>query len=191
MADPQNDLKNPDYNMEPGVTIVEGSKYQQYMRQFEQHHSPLAGRQGPGNPYVYRPFPKMLYRAELFQGKVACRGIVPSPWEFRDPAHLRSAQEQADEFTKRCQRIVGNETEMQAAMESGWRESEAEAVEYLEARQRSRGDAAARLNYEDRNLPEPAQRERAAELAEAHSRGEHLVEVPEKRRGRPRKIVQA
>jgi hypothetical protein len=188
MADPQNDLKNREYNAEPGIIIVPGSKYQQYMTQFEQFPSKITAGDQPGNPYTYRPYPKMLYRAEEFNGKVCCMAAAPDSYEFKDPREFDRAQQAAEKFTDRCQKIVGNEAEHKRAMESGWRESPTEAVEYLLARNAARSEAAAHLAYEDRNLSEPAARERAEELAAAHARGEHLAEVPEKRRGRPKKI---
>jgi hypothetical protein len=191
MADPQNDLKNREYNAEPGIIIVPGSKYQQYMTQFEQFQSKLTAGDAPGNPYVYRPFPKMLYRAEHWEGVPKCMAAAPDSYLFKDPREFERAEVTAQKFTERCQRIVNNEAEMRRAMEDGWRESPAEAVEYLRARDSAKSTAAAELNHADRNLSEPAKRERAEALAEAHARGEHLAEVPEKRRGRPRKVVQA
>jgi hypothetical protein len=190
MADPQNDLKNPEYNVEPGIVVVEGSKYQQYMRQFEQFPSALSGRQGPGNPYTYRPFPKMVYKAERFEGKVACMAAPPDSYMFKDNREYERAVQMAEKFTERCQRIVNNEVELSKAYEAGYRESPQEAVDFVLGRDAKAAEAAAHLNYEDRNLTGPALEERKAEEAAAHARGEHLAEVPEKRRGRPRKVVE-
>ena len=176
--------RNPEYNAEPGIIIVEGSKYQQYMRQFEQHHGPMAGRQGPGNPYTYRPFPKMVYRAEHWDGVPRCMAAEPDSYLFKDPREFERAQVTAQKFTERCQRIVNNEQELQRAYEAGYRESPEEAVAYLRARDGEKSDAAARLNHEDRNITGPAKRERDAAEAKAHSEGHHLTEVKEQPRRR-------
>ena len=49
------------------------------LRKHEQFPTYYTGAEGPGNPYRYRPFPKMLYRAELTEsGKVACGAEQPS-----------------------------------------------------------------------------------------------------------------
>ena len=171
MAERFDQERSRDWNREPGITIVPGSNYAREMEKFEQFPSKYG--QSPGNPYKYRPYPKMLYRAQVV-GRVRER---------------ERADEQARRFTEECQRVVKDEREYQAALENGYRETPAEAVEYLEARQRAQGQAAAERNYADRNMSEAAKAEAAEAVQEAFSeRGEHLAAVPEKkRRGRPPK----
>lgn len=187
MAERFDQERSRDWNREPGITIVPGSNYAREMEKFEQFASKYG--QSPGNPYKYRPYPKMLYRAQVWQGRIACMASASDPLAFPNPADYQRADEQARRFTEECQRVVKDEREYQAALENGYRETPAEAVEYLEARQRAQGQAAAERNYADRNMSEAAKAEAAEAVQEAFSeRGEHLAAVPEKkRRGRPPK----
>lgn len=182
---PTNQETDPELNREPGIVIVEGSNLQKEMRKWEQFPSKWTGSAGPGNPYTYRPFPKMLYRAEHWQGAIRCMAAPPDPGEFKDPREFERAEAAAAKFTEKCQKVVNDDREYQMAMESGWRESAKEATEHLEQRDRDYATLAAQRNYEDRNMSEPAKREiaKAVEAAEGH-----VAEIPEKkRRGRPRK----
>jgi hypothetical protein len=189
-AKPFNQEAHPSWNAEPGIARVPGSNFLKETAKFEQFHSAwTAGTNGPGNPYVKREYPKMLYRAQHFNGKVACMAAPPDPYNFKDHREAERAEEAARRFTEQCQRIVGNETERSRAMEDGWREGPAEAVEYLLARDRAVSTADAHRAYEDRNMSEGAKREIAEASAEVG--GEHLPEIPRKRVGRPRKNAPA
>ena len=174
-----NQETHPEYNAEPGIAIVPGSNYAKHMQQFEQ----FPGKYGnnPGNPYTYRPFPKMLYRAEEYNGAVRCMAAPPDSYEFKDDREYDRARQSAEKFTARCQRIVQDEREMQKAMEDNWRESPDEAVKALEARRRAHSDAEAERAYADRNMSEAAKREIAAAAAETDG---HLAEVKEAPRAR-------
>ena len=176
------------YNRDPGIVLIPGSNYIKEVARFEMFHTKYtAGTNGPGNPYVYRAFPKMVYRAQHWNGKAACGATVADAMEYRNPGEHEQAVERARRFTDACQLIVANETELHIAQENGWREDPKTAVEYLLSRDRARGQAAAERNHEDRNMGDVAKREAAAAVAEA---GEHLPEVPVKRRpGRPRKTA--
>ena len=82
----------------------------------------------------------------------------------------------AESFNRGCQRIVNSPQELQAARESGWHVTQAEALEAFERRERSKADMAAHRAYEDRNMSESAKAEiKAAEDATP----EHVAEVPE------------
>ena len=172
---------------ESGLVVVPGTAFAAELEKFEQ----FPGRYGnnPGNPYKYRPFPKMLYRAEKYKGKVCCMAAPPDSNDFANVNEHQRAEESARRFTERCQLIVKDEREMQAAMENGYRHSPKEAVEYLEGRDRENFRAAAEREYQDRNMSEPAREEAKAAAAEHFDEaGEQLAAVPEKRRrGRPRK----
>ena len=188
MAERVNEESNPLWNREPGIVVVPGSNYARAMEKFEQFPSKYGS--SPGNPYTYRPYPKMLYKAELWQGKPCCLAAPPDSSEFANPGEYQRMEEAARRFSQRCQMIVNDESERARAMESGYRESPAEAVEYLEQRQRDLGRAAAERIHADRLMSDKAQAE-ATEAAREHfdTEGEHLAAVPEKRRrGRPRKI---
>jgi hypothetical protein len=165
-------------NREPGIVIIPGSNYAKEMAKFEQFPSKYG--ENPGNPYTYRPFPKMVYKAELYQGMIRCMAQV-APNEFVNVNEQMRAEEAARQFSEKCQRVVKNDQEYQRALEMGYRESPTEAVEYLEARQRSIAEAAAERNYADRNMSDKAKDEAKVEVARAFSEeGSHAAEVPEK-----------
>ena len=178
--------KDKNYNREPGIVIVPGSNYANEMMKFEQFPSKYGDN--PGNPYKYKPFPKMLYRAQLWNGAARCMAVPPDPSEFADPREYERTIDKARKFTEECQFIVKNEAEYQRARENGWCEGPLEAVEHLRAREAGKSTAAAERIYADRNMSEPAKREVATAVAEA---GEHVAEIavkPVRRRpGRPRK----
>jgi hypothetical protein len=168
----------PDYNREPGIVVVPGSNYAKEMAKHEQFPSKYG--ETPGNPYVYRPFPKMVYKAELWQGKPVCMAAVDAN-AYINPSEQLRAEEAARAFSERCQRTVNDQMEYQRAMEAGFRESPTEAVEYLEAKQRAIADAAAERNYADRNMGDKARAEAAAEVKRAFNEdGQHAAEVPAK-----------
>lgn len=184
MADefrPFNQETDPNYNREPGVAVIPGSNYAREMERFEQFPSKWGS--SPGNPYEKREFPKMLYRAELFNGKIACMAAPPQSQDFVDPREMERAEEKARRFTEQCQLTVNDEEEMQRAMESGWRHSAKDACTYLEAREDEKGQVTVHREYEDRNMGEGAKRE-IAEERDARG-GAHIPEMP-RRRGRPK-----
>lgn len=137
-------------------------------------------------PYRYEAYPRMVYRAKKRpDGRVSVGETDDRLFEGRPGAADRPGA--AELFTSSCQMIVGNEMEHQRAKENGWRDTQAEALEAFEAKERAIGDAAAHRAYEDRNLSEKAKEE--VELVEAAS-FEHVPEIPAKpKRGRPRKVA--
>lgn len=178
MSERFNPESDPAWNRDPGIVVVPGSNYAKERAKFEQFPTAFGS---PGNPYVYREFPKMMYRAEVYQGRIACGATVADSGEFANPNEYNRQDEAAQRFSRRCQREVKDEREQQIAMESGWRTTQAEAVAYLEARQKAQGQAAAERTYQDRNLSEPAKAEaKAAELQHFNETGRHLEAVPEK-----------
>lgn len=177
----RNQDTDPAYNREPGIIVAPGSPLQTEMAKFEQFpHSQWAFGQ-PGNPYKYRPFPKMVYRAALLSGKVMCQVPPPDRYEYRDDRAFLMAEESARRFSEKNTQIVRDEAEYSRAMESGWRETPQEAIAFVEHRENQRSQAIAELNYEDRNLSPAAKAEKAAHVAEV---GEPVPEVPESRRAR-------
>ncbi len=170
----RNQEKDPRYNRESGMLIIPGSNYANEMLKFE-------GRPGiygiePGNPYVYRPFPKMVYVAKEWKGTVVCNAAPPDMADFQNPDQYRAAEEKANRFTESCQRIVQDERELTQAMELGYRESPGEAVECLRNKQLARGLEAAHRAHDDRNMTAPAKREMKQY---EQSSDVHVAEVPE------------
>ena len=179
--------KDPLWNREPGLAVVPGSNLQKEYAKFEQFPYSKWAFGEAGNPYEYRPYPKMMYKAQRYEGRIACNAAPPRRRDFRDDSDWSMAIEEANRFDTSCQLTVTNETERSRAWENGYRDSPVEAVEAMQARDRAIADAAAHRNYEDRNMSEPAKREIAA--AQAAVGGEHVPVIPEKkRRGRPRKV---
>jgi hypothetical protein len=72
---------------------------------------------------------------------------------------------------------VYNEAEQQKAMESGWRTSPQEAMEYLEAQDNGRSNMTAERHYTDARMSEKAQRE-ASEADQATLK--QIPVIPEK-----------
>lgn len=177
---PVNQETRPDWNREPGIIITPGSNYANEMQKFEQFPSKYG--QNPGNPYVYRPFPKMLYKAFRRNGSLVCNATPPDPSLFNSPGEYARAEAEASRFTRECQMIVNSPEELSRAMESGWRESPADAVAHVKSVDRETSTAAAHREYEDRNLSEAAKREIATARA-AHDG--HLAVVPEARLAKP------
>lgn len=168
---------DPRFNMEPALVEVPGTPYAREMAKFER-------------PYRYQPFPRMLYKAERFKGTIMCGAPEPMPWEFQTERAYLSALEEARRYTEKCQTIVGNESERTRHMDMGWRESPAEAVAFVDAREKAESKEIAHRNWDDRNLSENAKAEAAAQEAAA---GVPLPEIAEARRGpgRPRKNATA
>lgn len=130
-------------------------------------------------PYQYRPFPKMLYKAQKRPDG------VPSVGEARDSAFGGNPGE-AEAFSKTCQMLVNDETELTRYVEMGWREGPTEALEFFEEREKAFAESAAQRAHGDRNMGDKAKAEAAAVEA---STPEHVAEVPRtpvRRRGRPK-----
>jgi len=174
---PKNQEQDRLYNQEPGIAIIPNTPYAREMERYEQFPSRFG--QTPGNPYKYRPFPKMLYKADHYMGAVKCMAAPPDAAEYMNPKEYEMHMESARRFTENCQRIVNSEAEMQKALEGGWRESPTEAIEHVLRVDRVISTGAAERNYEDRGMSEKAKREAAQIAAEA---GEHLAEIPEQPR---------
>jgi hypothetical protein len=132
---------------------------------------------------VKRPptyFPQMLYMAQKRPDGVMSVGETSDGVFGGNPGA-------AEQFNTRCQRTVETEAERALWIERGWRPTPREALERLEAKDKSIADAAAHRAFEDRNMSDAAKAEVAAVEAESEA---HVAEVPEKRRpGRPRKIA--
>jgi hypothetical protein len=153
----------------------------------EQHDTEFVARgKGlkPGNPYVFRKFPMMLYRAQRLpgNGKFATAMQHPPAYEFdRDQAWERACAA-ADHFTKSCQHTVNNEAEYKAAIESGegWRDTQKDAVAHQEALLKAVSTAAAERNHRDRNMSEGAKSEAAGFEGENFGHQAEIPEAPER-----------
>jgi hypothetical protein len=154
-----------------GLIITEESELGKELAKWEQHPGRIT--QNPGNPYKYRPFPKMVYKAiKRDDGRIVCN----------DPHD--------EQFSRRCQFIVKSEAELEKANRDGWRNTPTEAMEYAEGLERDIAQAAAEAAFHAQRMSEKAQ----AELAKADAENfEHVTDVVPAKRGpgRPRKTEAA
>lgn len=184
----KNPETHPDFNRQPGVVIVPGSPYANELAKWEQFPSKYTEGVSPGNPYRYKPYPKMLYRAERVNGSPVCMAAEPDPIDFRDPRELDRAQAAAMRFTQKCQLIVNDEREHQKAMEGGWRETPDDAVAFLIERDQKFSKEDAHRAWDDRHMSDAAKREiREAKDAVGGDPTPEIPEKPRARRGRPPK----
>ena len=153
-----------------GVIITSSSDYGKELAKWEMFPQPWAP--SPGRPFVHHEFPVMLYRAAVrFDGKVSVGE--------GDDRTFGGVPGAAEQFTRQCQRIANDDSELEKAMAEGWRKTQKEALEQHEKLQKFVETAAAHRAYEDRGMSEAAKRE-AAEAEAAVP--EHVAEVPEKPR---------
>ena len=129
-------------------------------------------------PYVFVPYPKMLYRARRRPDGVVSVGEG-------DDRILGGQPGIAESFTNGCQKIVRDEAEERAAISDGWANTQQQALERFESKEKAVADVAAHRSYEDRNMSEKAQAEAAVVEASEFA---HVPEVTRKR-GRPRKAA--
>lgn len=131
----------------------------------------------PGNPYQFRPYPKMLYMArQAIDGKWATAAGEPSPLLWRDPNEWARQANYAATFTASCQRVVMDDDEYARAVDEGWRDSAHDALDFREALERAVGEAAAERAFSDRKMSEKAQAEAAKVESETFG---HVAEIQE------------
>lgn len=145
-------------------------EYERELARFEQlPHDVIAvdretgDRLKPGNPYTYRPFPKMLYKAlpsPLSNGKALCMEPMPSPFAYTDDKLYQRAILAAETFNKSCTFIVRSDDEYRTAKNNGWRESPADALAHHEGLQKDIANAAAEANFAAARMTSKAQSER-------------------------------
>jgi hypothetical protein len=168
----------------PGsVSAIEEAKHEQH-----QTLKTLGGLK-PGNPYVYRPYPAMLYKADHLpgSGKWATAMAPPRNFGFQSSDDWDRACQEAAQFTKNCQLIVNDATAHKKAREEGWRDTPDEAMEFRAKLDKIIGDAAAERNWEDRRMTDKAKAE--SDQIQADTFG-HMPEIPaqpiKRRGGRPK-----
>ena len=141
------------------------------------------GRRAPG----YEEYPRMLYKAQPTRtGKVECMLPPPDPMGYETQPEYDRAVRDVEQFNKRCQLVVNDESQFRRAFTDGWRTSIADALSQYEQQQREIGDEAARRAFRDQRLSAKAQAEIEAAEAETH---EHLPSMPVKKRGPYRRKV--
>lgn len=136
------------------------------------------------------PYPKMLYRAQRDSGgKWVTFEPLPLARHFRDDQDWNRACDEVRAFNRSCQMVVQDEDEARVAKNNGqgWRETQAQAVEFQHSLQKDISTAAAERAASDEKMSPNAQAEAKAHEEETFG---HQPEIPEKkRRGRPRKVA--
>lgn len=105
-------------------------------------------------PYVFKPFPTMVYQATKVQGAIT----------------VLSDEGKHDQKTTR---VVNSERELAEALASGWHPTPQAAYEALQRRDEQHADDAAVVNYEVSKMSKKAQAEFKAKAAASDK---HIVE---------------
>lgn len=146
------------------VVFTQDSEYAKEMRKWNAIHTEFGP---PGRPYVFREFPKMLYKAERVDGQIR----IVDKQQARDEHEQRNLQSR------------------------GFHDGQKEAIEAIEQEQTLHGVLAAEREYQVQHgrLSQGAVAE--VRQAEAAHGARHLPDVPEtpipahRKRGRPSKAA--
>jgi hypothetical protein len=162
-----------------GIVINPASELGKELRKWEQHPGPY-GR-NPGNPYVFRPYPRMLYKAQPQpNGQYACLMAAPHPYGYERAEQFNQAILAMESFNRSCTRIVKDEAEEAVAIGQGWATDPAKAIAVHEAAQQAIGNAAAEAAYQAQRMTEQARAElRAADA----STSQHVTDVKGTKKG--------
>lgn len=170
-----------------GIVISPDSELGKELCKHEQHRTRYVGEdQQPGNPYVYRPYPAMVYMAHKRpDGVVLCMDVPPDAYLFADDKVYARACLSVETFNKRCSKIVTSEDEHRRAKNEGWRDSPTDALERHEAMEQEIARASAEALHAAQRMTPKAKEELADAGQQTH---EHVVDVvPQRKRGRPAK----
>ena len=165
-----------------GLVINPHSALGKELRKWEQHRTELVPRgTNPGNPYVYRPYPKMLYRAQpLPNGQTACLAQAPNPYTFERPEAFERAVLMVESFNRSCTRIVSDEGQERIAIGQGWALDPKAAMAVYEQEQQAIGNAAAEAAYAAQGMTSKAREELKAADASTH---QHVTDVKGGKKG--------
>jgi len=165
------------------------------LRKWEQHNTMYAmtpdGDFKPGNPYKFRPYPKMLFKAMTNPktGKMSVGEVQPAPWLYTSMQDLERDTNYVESFNRQCQKIVQNEDEHLKAKGQGWCDLQTEALERAEQQYAAMAEEAARVHYQVAKMGEKAREEFKQS---DQSTSAHILDVkPKRKRGRPAKGVEA
>jgi hypothetical protein len=144
------------------IVISPESELGKELAKWEQHQTHYVGfGQSPGNPYVFRPYPRMVYKASLDpNGKALV--LAPEPVRQRyltDEAYFQAVAA-SDALTQANQRTVHSETEYEQARREGWREDPKAALAHYEQLQQEIATAAAEAAHAAQRMTSKAQEER-------------------------------
>lgn len=170
-----------------GIVRTGLSDYDKELQKWEQFPAYTAEGVVPaGNPYTYRAFPAMLYKAfKRSNGQYKCMDTSPiNPLLYAgNVAAMMAAEAEQESFSRSCQLIVKSESEKDQAWAQGWRDTPKAALDYAEALEQEIAQAAAEVHFAAQRMSEKARAEHAAADAET---SEHVVDlVGSRKRGRP------
>src|SRR5437660_2735169 len=150
-----------------GLVINPHSALGKELRKWEQHRTELVPRgTNPGNPYVYREYPKMLYRAQrLPNGQSGCLAQHPDPYQFERADQFERAVLMVESFNRNCTRIVSDESQERIAIGQGWALDPKAAMAVYEQEQQGSGNAAGEAAHAAQGMTSKAR----AGLAGAHA----------------------
>ena len=165
-----------------GLVINPHSALGKELRKWEQHRTELVPRgTNPGNPYVYRPYPKMLYRAQaLPNGQYGCLAQAPNPYTFERPEAFERAVLMVESFNRSCTRIVSDEGQERIAIGQGWALDPQAAMAVYEQEQQAIGNAAAEAAHAAQGMTSKARAELTAADASTH---QHVTDVKGSKKG--------
>lgn len=174
----------------PSIVINPHSELGKELRKWEQFHTHLVpqGTQ-PGNPYVFRQYPRMLYKAQVFPltNQPSVGEPAPNMAWCKDAVDYERRCLLVDQFNNSCHKIVPSEGDELIAKGQGWCETQEEALKHHETLQCEIGELAARAAFAVQSMSEKAQ----AELSAADASTEHhVVDVVGSKKG-PRVIAPA
>src|SRR5262245_54989439 len=145
------------------------------------------GQRIPGrNAVGIEPFPMMVYKAQKNElGKVLWLEVLPLAEWYPDERSYALACANIEAFNKRCYKTVGNEHELQQALNDGWSKTAQEALDKHERLEQDIANAAAEANFAAKRLSANAQAELDAAGRETHQHVTDVVGVPKSARRRP------
>jgi len=143
--------------------------YGKELAKFEQHRTRFTDPDGdppvhPGNPYTFREYPRMVYRAIQHPrtGKTICMDVAPNPMLFTTAHEYNNAIDATERLNRECWKIVQDEVAFRNAKNEGWRESPVLALEAHEQRMCAVAEETARRHFSDQSMTPKAQAEAAA-----------------------------
>jgi hypothetical protein len=186
-----------DEELQGGVVLNPHTEYARELRKWEMfpsHLTPPGTR--PGNPFVQRDYPLMLYRATMHPrtGKGECLLPLPNAYDF-DPGRMDLYDQAINavmSWNREHQNVVPDAAARAVAEGQGWCLTPAAAVARYEQTQLEIANAAAEAAHRAARMSPPAQREYTEASAETSA---HVVDVQPRRkrshRRKPRAIAPA
>lgn len=113
-------------------------------------------------PYVYKPYPRMLYNGEYDVACVEYENALILPARGSEEGARQHAIAAALRKKQNATCTVQDESEHAARKTRGWFDSPTEAVEMMKAVEHERFIQQAHREFEDKGLSEPARREATA-----------------------------